>query len=60
MGRKKTESKGKDRKFKSIEEYQKFYANTPPEGGGNDNKYYKMGQEAVKLATEKSLKNLSL
>ena len=60
MGKKKTKSKDKDRKFKSIEEYQKFYANPQPGGKKNNNKYYRMGQEAVKLAVEKTLGDLSL
>jgi len=53
-------SKKKNRCFKSVQEYQEFYSNSPAEKKLAKSKYYQLGTEAAKLASEQTFKKLDL
>jgi len=52
-------SKKKNRCFKSVEEYQEFYAKPPVKSKQGKGKYYQMGIEAANLASESTIKALN-
>jgi hypothetical protein len=53
-------SRKKNRSFKSLQEYREFYSNSPAEKKLAKDKYYQMGTEAAKLASEQTFKKLDL
>ncbi|MBN2513365.1 MAG: hypothetical protein JXB18_10535 [Sedimentisphaerales bacterium] len=52
--------KDKNVKFKSFDEYMNYYSIQKEEKVSNKSKYYKMGIEIAKMASERACKHISL
>jgi hypothetical protein len=46
--------------FKSFDEYTNYYSNKKEEGNSKKSKYYKLGIEAAKMASERAIKQINL
>jgi len=52
--------KNKNVLFKSFDEYANYYSNKKEESGSKKGKYYRLGIEAAKMASERAIKQIDL
>jgi len=53
-------AKNKSITFKSFDEYAKYYSIKKDEKNSSKSKYYQMGVEAAKMASERAIKQINL